>query len=190
MAIIGFIILISILFVVISAVAVLVLIFISGIISNIHGVPYIPIKRKIVKSLLAWGGLASGDILYDLGCGDARALISGARYFGAKKAVGYEIAPWSYLEAKFAIRLAGLHRRVNILRKNFFQADLSGATFVYIYLFHEPVDRLASKLARELKPSAKILCPSFPINLMRHPEFKLLKSKKVGKISAYLYAKI
>lgn len=174
----------------ITAVATLILIFISGIISNAHGVPYVPIKRKQVKRLLSWGGLSANDIFYDLGCGDARLLIGAVKDFGVKKAIGYEIAPWPYFKARLAVRFSGVGERVSIRRQNFFQADLSNATFVYAYLFPKPIDQLAYKLAKELGGGSKILCPSFPINLARHPEFKLLKSEKIDKITAYLYEKI
>lgn len=171
-------------------VAVLILIFISDVISNVHGVPYVPIKRKNIRQLLSWGGLSANDIFYDLGCGDARVMIAAIKDFGVKNVVGYEITPWSYLEARFAVWFYGLSECAKIIRKNFFQADLSGASFIYAYLFPKPIDQLVHKLAKELKSGSKILCPSFPVNLARHPEFKLLKSEKLDKITAYLYEKV
>lgn len=121
---------------------------------------------------------------------DARVLISAVKNFGVKKAIGYEIALWPYLEARFAIWSSGIFDRAVVYHQNFFKTDLSNARFVYMYLFPELVDRLAYKLADELKSGGKILCPSFPIDLARHRQFKLLKSEKIGKIIAYLYEKI
>lgn len=188
--IIGFIFLTVLILVVLSALVFLVLFFISSIISNTHGAPYVPIKRRLAKRLLAWGSVLADDILYDLGCGDARVLISAVKDFGVKKAIGYEVAPWPYLEARFACWFSGTNSRTKIIRRNFFEADLRGASFVYAYLFPKLVDKLASKMAGELQAGTKILCPSFPINLARHPEFKLLKSEKFARITAYLYQKI
>jgi hypothetical protein len=59
-----------------------------------------------------------------------------------------------------------------------------------MYLFPKLVDRLAPKLACELVSGSKILCLSYPIDLTRHKQFKLLKSEKIGKITAYLYERI
>lgn len=174
----------------ISAVVFLILIFISSLTSSIYGAPFVPIKRRLARRLLAWGGLSASDVVYDLGCGDARVLVSAVKDFGVKKAIGCEIAPWPYLKARFAVWSSGAGDCVTIIRQNFFKADLARASFVYMYLFPKLVDKLALKLAGELRDGAKILCPSFPINLTRHPEFKLLKSEKFSKITAYLYEKI
>ncbi len=187
-------------------VAFLILSFISNIISSAYGVPYVPMSRRIVKDLLFFGGLNSEDTFYDLGCGDGRVLMSAVKDFGVRKAIGYEISPWPYLKSKILIRLGGLHPvksskagakqfdvvngRIQTSRRSLFDADLSDATFIYGYLFPKIVDRLATKIAKECGPGVKILLPSFPINLAKHPEFKLLKSQKFAKITAYLYEKI
>ncbi len=172
------------------AVAVLVTILVSGIVSNAYGAPYVPIRRRFVRPLLLWAGLSADDVFYDLGCGDARVLVSAVKDFGVKKAIGYEVALWPYLIAKWKIYKSNLDDRIEVNKKSFFESDLSGTGFVYAYLFPKLVDRLASKLAGELRVGAKILCPSFPIDLAKHPEFKLLKSEKIDKITAYLYEKI
>jgi len=174
----------------IAVIAFLFLMFLSGIISNIYGAPYVPISKKYVKDLLIFGGLKSNDIFYDLGSGDGRVLVAAAIDFGIKNAAGYEISFWPYWESRFLLWQRGLSKMMKIHRLDFFRASFSDATFVYMYLFPKLVDRLAQKISDECKPGTKILCPSFPIDFNRHPEFKLLKSEKIGKIAAYLYEKI
>jgi hypothetical protein len=171
-------------------VAAMILILVSGIASSIYGAPYVPIRKKLIKNLLFFGGLSAGDIFYDLGSGDGRILISAVKNFRIQEAIGYEIALWPYLKSKFLIQRAGLGNNIDIERKNFFGADLSQATLIYIYLFPRLVDRLAGKIAGECQSGTKVLCPSFPIDIARYPKFKLLKSEKVGRITAYLYEKI
>lgn len=178
------------LFVFVAVMVFLVITLVSQIISGRRGAPYVPIGRKLVWRLLDWGGVTAGDTVYDLGCGDARVLISAVRDFGAKRGIGYEIAPWPYLKAGFMVRVAGLDNKIKIFRKDFFKTDLRDADFVYIYLFPKLVDELATKMAGELPAGAKVLCPSFPIDLVHHPEFKLLKTQKFDKITAYLYQRI
>lgn len=168
----------------------LVLIFISGLISNIYGAPYVPARKKLVKDLLSSGGLSGTDIFYDLGSGDGRVLMSAVKAFGVQRAVGYEVGLWPYLKSRFLINRSCLSGRISVYRKNFFKADFSDAAFIYMYLFPELVDRLAYKLASEVNAGTKILCPDFPINTANHPQFKLLKSEKIGKMTAYLYEKI
>ena len=173
----------------IAVIAFLILMLVSSFISAAHGAPFSPIKRKSIKSLLAWGGLSPDDIFYDLGCGDGRVLISAICDFRVQKAVGYEVAPWPYLETKFAVYLAGLRKDISIFRKDFFEANLSDASFVYTYLSSKLVNEFAVRMTNEVKPGAKILCPSFPIDLANHPSFRLIKSEKAGKMTAYLYEK-
>lgn len=167
----------------------LVLTFFSSIISSLHGAPYVPIKRRHIKSLLSWAGLSADDIFYDLGCGDGRLLISAVKDSGVKGAIGYEVAIWPYLEARFACWNSGVDGRIKIFRRDFLKTDLGEASFIYAYLFPGLINKLASKMAGELRTGTKILCPSFPIDLERHPEFKLLKTGKFDKITAYLYEK-
>ncbi len=166
------------------------LFFISINISNIYGAPYIPIRKKIIRDLLAFGEVSEDDNFYDLGCGDGRVLIEAALNFKVKKAVGYEASFWPYFTAKFLVKKLALKDSVKIYRKNFFKADISDATFIYIYLFPKLVDRLASKIAKEAARGVKVLSPTFPIDLKSHPEFCLLKQSKVENTNVFFYEKI
>jgi len=165
----------------------MILILVSGIASFIYGAPYVPIRKKLIKNLLTFGGLSESDIFYDLGSGDGRVLISAVKNFGVKRAVGYEAAPWPYLESSFLIRHSRLNGHISVRRKNFLKENLSSANFIYMYLFPKLVDKLAYKIAGECQAGTKILCPSFPIDIAKHPKFRLLKSEKLGIITAYLY---
>ncbi len=164
------------------------LIFASSVVSGIKGAPYVPMKRGLVKELLAFGELSSSDIFYDLGCGNGQVLMSAARDFHVSKAIGYEAAPWPFLLARRAIRRTGFSS-VTIVRRDLLTADVQEAAFVYGYLFPKLVDQLASKLEKELRSGAKVLLPSFPIDLENHPTFSLKKEAKIGTITAYLYVK-
>ena len=172
----------------IGLLVILLVMFFSGINSNRHGAPFVPIKNNLVKSLLEFGGVSAKDIFYDLGCGDGRVLLSAVRDFSVQKTIGYEISLWPYLESKFLFWQVG--KAAELHRCDFFKTDLSSATFIYMYLFPKLVNNLAGKIAKECNPGTKILCPSFEIDLKTRREFKLLKSEKIGKITAYLYEKI
>ncbi|OHB17767.1 MAG: hypothetical protein A2734_02825 [Parcubacteria group bacterium RIFCSPHIGHO2_01_FULL_40_30] len=162
------------------------LFLLSGFVSMISGAPYVPISKKSIKKVLSFGGLSSRDTLYDLGCGDGRILISGSLNFGVPKAVGYEIALWPYLKALLLIKYSKLFN-IKVFRRNCFKADVSQATFIYLYLFPKLVDKIAYKIAGEGKPETKVLCVTFPIDTNRHVEFQLLKSVKLNNLTAYLY---
>lgn len=165
----------------------MILVFVSGLFSNWRGAPYVPTKKKLVRGLLAFGGLSAGDVFYDLGSGNGQVLISAVRDFHASRAVGYEASPWPYMLSRWKVKNI---KNISVKRSNFIQADLSEATFVYAYLFPKIIDRLASKLERELWSGARVLCLSFPIDTARHSQFSLKKEAKIGSITAYLYEKI
>ena len=160
--------------------------YLSGFISLMFGAPYIPLPKKPILKILRFGGLSSDDIFYDLGCGDGRILMSGLFDFGVSKAVGYEVAPWPYFKALFLFKYEKI-KRVKLFRKNFLKADISQATFIYLYLFPKLIDKIADKISREGSPKMKILCVEFPINTNIHIKFRLLKSEKIDNLMVYLY---
>ncbi|MBW3538369.1 hypothetical protein KY386_02665 [Candidatus Parcubacteria bacterium] len=175
----------------IGLIVVLVGVLVSRTISNIYGAPWVAIGRgKLARALLRFGGLSDQDTFFDLGCGDGRVLAVAVRDCGVKKAVGFEVAPWPYLRAKLKVAHGGLGGRVELYRSDFLKADMSGATFVYAYLFPKLLDRLAAKLSNELKAGTKVLCPSFTIDTAVHSAFRLVKTGQVGKTTVYLYEKV
>lgn len=166
------------------------LIFVSLLLSLLWGSPYIGIPRSTLKQILSFGGLAKDDTFYDLGAGDARVVISAQKDFAVTKVTGYEISPWPYLKGKAMIKIAGLKNIVHFERKNIFSTNLSDATFVYLYLYASFInEKIAPKLAQELKSGTKIVSCSSQIDLARYPMFELIKSDRIGNIHVYLYRK-
>src|SRR5258708_7264548 len=162
----------------IAVLLVFIFIFVSAIISAVYGAPYVPIGRRFIKDLLVFGGVTPKDIVIDLGSGDVRVLISAIKIFNAAEGRGYEGSPWPYLKSRWLIYRADLSN-IRISYGNFFDKDLSEGTFVYAYLFPELMNRVANKLAKELKSGARILCPAFPIDTDKFPDLKLIKEEKI-----------
>jgi len=104
------------------------------------------------------------DIVYDLGAGDGALLITAAKEFGAR-AVGVEIDPLRVIISKLAVLLAGQRRKVKIVRKNFFDADVSDATVVFMYLVPKALAGLKPKLVKELKQGTRIVTFVYKIDL-------------------------
>lgn len=104
------------------------------------------------------------DIVYDVGSGDGALLITAAKEFGAR-AVGIEIDPLRVMISKLAILFAGQGRKVKIIRKNFFDADISDATIVFMYLIPKTLARLKPKLLKELKPGTRVVTFVYKIDL-------------------------
>jgi predicted RNA methylase len=124
------------------------------------GAPWFPTGMKKVRKMLSLAEIQPHEVLYDLGCGDGRFIITAARKYGAK-AVGIEINLYFYLWCQIVITILGLRRRVKVKYGNFFKHDLSEADIVICYLLPETNDKIEDKLLRELKPTARVVSNSF-----------------------------
>src|ERR1041384_7158106 len=103
--------------------------------------PYIPTPQMIVERMLEAGHVKPGDLVYDLGSGDGRIVITAAQKFGAR-AVGVEIRPDLCRKAEERIKALGLEDRVRMMEGSALRVDLSGANVVTMYLLTSSNDRL------------------------------------------------
>ena len=122
--------------------------------------PFDPTPQEVVERMLALAGVQKGDVVYDLGAGDGRVVITAAKKYAAK-AVGYEVDAGLAKLARENVRKQGVEKLVEIREQDFMNADLSGATVVTLYLSYNGNLALRSKLMRELKPSARVVSYTF-----------------------------
>ena len=47
--------------------------------------PYVPTPQTVVDEMLKFAGVKEGDVVYDLGCGDGRIVVTAVKKFKAKK---------------------------------------------------------------------------------------------------------
>ncbi len=125
-------------------------------------VPYVQTPDSVVREMLRLGGVGPADVVYDLGSGDGRVIIIAAQEFGAT-GVGVEIDPKLVSESEKRARRLGLGERARFVHRDIFEADVSPATVVTLYLSPELNLRLRPKLLRELRPGARIVSHDFPI---------------------------
>jgi ubiquinone/menaquinone biosynthesis C-methylase UbiE len=109
--------------------------------------------------MLKLGGVRRDDVVYDLGCGDGRIVITAAREIGAR-GVGIDIDPERIKEARENARKAGVGRRVEFRNADLFESDIREATVVMLYLFPWVNLKLRPKLLSELKPGTRIVSHS------------------------------
>ena len=123
-------------------------------------VPYVPTRDAVVAGMLELGGVKKGDILYDLGCGDGRIVITAAQKFGAR-GTGIDIDPVRIREAQENARKAGVADRVKFIEQDLFDAKISDATVVTLYLLPAINLKLRPKLLKDLKPGTRIVSHAF-----------------------------
>ena len=123
-------------------------------------VPYVPTHDEIVARMLEMAKVNRNDLLYDLGSGAGRIVITAARKYGAR-GVGYDIDLQRIKESNENARLAGVTDKVRFVRGDLFEADLKGATVVTLYLLPEVNLKLRPKLLRELRPGTRIVSHNY-----------------------------
>ena len=128
--------------------------------STTVGAPWLPTPKSKVRKMLEFAKVQRGDVVYDLGSGDGRIIIMAAKEFGAHS-VGIEADPIRQRWSKLMIRRHKLTDQVRALRGNFFNFDIGEASVVTLYLGVGANDKLRDKLAKELKPGARIVSHHF-----------------------------
>lgn len=121
---------------------------------------YVPTPDSVVKAMLATAKVGPGDVVYDLGSGDGRIPIAAVRDFGAARGVGIELDPQRVAEARANAVAAGVNKRVRFVQQDLFEADLSQATVVAMYLLPAINARLLPTL-RALKPGTRIVSHNY-----------------------------
>jgi len=141
-------------------------------------VPYVPTPEEVVMEMLKMAGVTQNDIVYDLGCGDGRIVITAAKVFGAR-GVGVDNDPNLIRQSNENARKAGVTDRVKFIEQDLFETDIREATVVALYLLPELNLQLRPKLFRDLRPGSRIVAHEFdmgdwkPDNMAKVPKVKL-----------------
>lgn len=124
-------------------------------------VPYVPTPQNVVDEMLTLANVSKNDVVYDLGCGDGRLVITAVKKFGARRGFGVDIDPQRIKESNDNARAAGVTDRVQFAVQDLFQTDFKDATVVTLYLLPEVNLRLRPKLLSDLKPGTRVVSHSF-----------------------------
>jgi len=125
-------------------------------------VPYVPTHEKIVAEMLKVAGVGKNDVLYDLGSGDGRIVITAAKQFGTR-GVGIDIDPERIKDANENAKKAGVTDRTRFILGDIFEADFRAATVVTMYLLPEVNMRLRPKLLSDLRPGTRIVSHNYDL---------------------------
>ena len=119
-------------------------------------VRYEPTPMDVVHAMLQLAKVNAGDVVYDLGCGDGRIVITAARQFGAR-GVCVDIDPLRITESRENARQANVIDRIRFLNEDLFVTDVGDATVVMLFLSPEMNLAVRPKLQRELKRGTRIV---------------------------------
>jgi ribosomal protein L11 methylase PrmA len=122
--------------------------------------PYVPTPQSVVEKMLELAQVSAKDVVYDLGCGDGRIVITAAKKYGAR-GVGIDIDPDRIRESEANAKAAGVDKIVTFKLDDALKADVSEATVVTLYLLSSSNAILRPILTKQLKPGARIVSHAF-----------------------------
>jgi protein-L-isoaspartate O-methyltransferase len=146
-------------------------------------VVYVPTPQPVVEAMLELAAVRATDVVYDLGSGDGRIVITAAKKYGAS-GVGIEIDPALVREARKNAAAAGVSNRVRFVSENLYSANISRATVVTLYLLQSINERIRPKLVRELKPGSRIVSHVFNMG----PEWPPQKTMTIERSRIFLWS--
>ena len=120
---------------------------------------YVPTPQPVVDKMLELAQVTKDDLVYDLGCGDGRIVVTAAKKLGCK-AVGYDIARQRIKESRANVEKNNVGHLVRIEQKDIFTLDLSKANVVTLYLLPSLNVKLIPQLEK-LKPGSRIVSHDF-----------------------------
>ncbi len=128
-----------------------------GLAQDVH---YVPTRQAVVDAMLDLAKVSKNDVVYDLGCGDGRIVITAAEKFGAT-GKGIDIDPQRIKEANENATKAGVTDKVEFVQANLFESDVSEASVVTLYLLNSLNMKLRPILLEQLKPGTRIVSHAF-----------------------------
>jgi len=124
--------------------------------------PFVPTPMVVVEKMLEMAGVTRDDVLYDLGCGDGRIVVTAARKYGAR-GVGIDLDPRRIAESQERARREGVTSLVRFFQQDVMKADFSEATVVTLYLLPESNELLRPLLEKQLKPGTRVVSHNYEI---------------------------
>jgi SAM-dependent methyltransferase len=122
--------------------------------------PYVQTPQNVVDRMLQMAQVGRDDVVYDLGCGDGRLVITAAKQYGAR-GVGVDFDLNRVKESQVNARNAGVEALVEFRQQDALTVDVSPATVVTLYLLTSSNLRLRPILTRTLRPGARIVSHQF-----------------------------
>jgi cyclopropane fatty-acyl-phospholipid synthase-like methyltransferase len=114
-------------------------------------------------------GVKKGDVVFDLGCGDGRIVITAITDFGATRGVGVDIDPERIAESLANSKEEKVTDKVKFRLGDVLQQikDLQEASVVMLYMGRDVNLRLMPILKKTLKPGSRIVSHDFDMGSWR-----------------------
>jgi precorrin-6B methylase 2 len=124
-------------------------------------VVWVPTPPELVEKMLDMAAVTANDVVMDLGSGDGRNIIAAAKR-GAR-AIGVEYNPDMVKLSQQHAREAGVGDKATFIEGDMFEADISPATVLALFLLPDNLDKLKDKFLR-LRPGTRIVLNTFSVH--------------------------
>jgi SAM-dependent methyltransferase len=149
-------------------------------------VPYLPTTQVAVEAMLKLAGVTQNDVVYDLGCGDGRIVVTAAKLYGAR-GVGIDIDPQRIQEANENAKKEGVEHLVRFEENDLFKANIREASVVTLFLLSSVNARLRPKLEAELRPGTRVVSNTFDMGDWKPEKEFTVDTPDEGYFSRKLY---
>ena len=122
--------------------------------------PFVPTPQEVVDRMLELAEISENDVVYDIGCGDGRIVITAAQRYGSR-GVGIDIDPQRIAESRANAERAGVSHLVEFIEQDALTVNVSDATVVTLYLLSSSNVKLRPILTSQLEPGARIVSHAF-----------------------------
>src|SRR5262249_42907139 len=123
---------------------------------------YVPTPQPVVDAMLQLAGVGKDDVVYDLGCGDGRIVVTAVSKYQAKRGVGIDLDPERIRDSEATAKAAGVEGRGESRGGDVREIKASPpASVVTLYLANEVNERLRPTLQKTLKPGSRIVSHRF-----------------------------
>lgn len=147
-------------------------------------VPFVPTDDDVIEAMLNLGEVGPKDVLYDLGSGDGRILITAARNRGTH-GIGVEIDPLRVADAMEDAGEARVEYLIDFIEEDFLTVDFSEATVVTLYLLESINVQLRPRFLSELRPGTRIISHAFDMGDWTADEQLELRGGNMRGINIY-----
>ncbi len=148
-------------------------------------VHFVPTPQEVVDRMLELANVTKDDLVYDLGCGDGRIVVTAAKRYGAK-AIGVDIDPQRVEESRKNVKENEVEDLVEIKEADIFELDLTPASVITLYLLPDLNVRLIPQLEK-LKPGTRIVSHAFDMRGVKPDKVETVDAERGTSHTVYLW---
>jgi len=149
-------------------------------------VVFVATPQDVVDKMLELSDVKKDDLVYDLGCGDGRIVVTAAKRYGCR-AVGFDLDPRRVEESLQNVQKNKVGHLVTIEQKDIFTLDLSEADVITLFLLSRLNIKLIPQLEK-LKPGSRIVSHNFAMEGIKPDKVvKMFSSEDQFEHTIYLW---